>query len=353
MINQNKKIYLALSFLLIIPITAALISCNDTPVTSKNKYIFDSPRYTWTADTITNAFFIDGWYYDTNKIFLVTGSCIAIYDGSVYTYHYFPSSFSPYCITGFDENNVYLGGSFLGPNNDNRAMLKKWTGGSFVDFSLDESLDQADNFYTVYSRSQNELWLSASKGRVYKFDGNNFETFNFDTNYWNITPFMKDELNNNYFAGKIFYGSFVVDSVLIELQKYNNSTWEKIYASVRHGRDINFFTQNIGSEIFGISDQQISRFNGSNFVLAISTDAFSLSDGMVSGPMVNSLTCRGYDFSLQTDCLFNWNGNKWSKELTFGGRGFIKIIYSDNERAYVIDYSYISGKTYFMKGKKK
>ena len=353
MIKQNKKIYLSLSLLFIIPLTAALISCNDSPVSSKNKYIFDPPRYTWTADTIIGEFITDGWYYDTNKVFLLSGNALFKYDGIVVTPNYFPASFSPYCISGYDENNVYVGGSRLDQNNVYWAWLKKWTGGSFADYWLDQSEDQADNFYTVYSKSQNELWLSASKGRVYRFDGNNFQTFNFDTSYSNIAPFMKDGLNNIYFTGKIFYGSFVVDSMLIELQMYNNSAWEKIYTSVRHSGEIYFFTQNIGSEIFGISEQQISKFNGSNFVTAIQIDAFSFLDGTVSGPSINSLTCKGYDLSLQTDCLFNWNGNKWSKELTFQDRDFTKIIYSDYERAYLIDYNYVSGKTYFMKGKKK
>lgn len=353
MIKQNKIIYFAILFLFIILITAALISCNDSSVSSKQNYVFDAPRYSWVTDTITSDFIFDGWYYDTNRIFLLSGNCISKYDGYVYTKYYFPASFTPYCITGFDENNVYIGGSHLGTNNNYKAILKKWTSGSFIDFSLDETADQADKFFTLYSPALNELWLSASKGKVYRFDGNNFQTFNFDTNYWNIAPFMKDEVNNIYFTGKIFYGSNIVDSVLIEMQKYNNSMWENIYTSTRHGSEINFFTQNIGNEIFAVGDQQIYKFNNSNFDPALKIDAFLLSDGIVSGSSISSLTCKGYDFSSQTDCLFNWNGNKWSKEFTIQDRNFTKIIYSNGQRTFVIDYDYVSGKTYFMKGKKK
>lgn len=288
-----------------------------------------------------------GWYYDSNNVFLISQSKLIKYDGSSYSSHYWPSSFSSYCISGYDENNVYIGGNSLG-----RAMLKKWNGSVFSDYLLVDTVT-ASNFFTVYVANQNELWLSSSTdGKVYKFDGNSYQSFLFNKNYWYIEPFMKDEQGNIYFSGKIYYQSNSIDSALVELQKYDGTNWEIVFSRMYPSQQVLFTTQNIGTDIFALIDQSLYKFNGSDFILSLNITPFLLLNNSVSASSFNNAVCKGYDFSSRKDCLFFWDGNKWSKEFAFNEGGNTNIIHSNYENIFIIDYNYQSNRTILIKGKR-
>ncbi len=339
-------------FLLILVITLPVFSgCEKDVVNVTDNSGFDSARYTWQTDTLNDIYYSDGWYHDSSLIFLNGGYCMTKFDGTNYDPYYVPGSFGIYCISGIDENNVYLGGSHLEPNNTYKARLKKWTGSSFEDLFLTDSSDNSEYFTSISARSNNEVWLSTENGNVYKFDGVNFQKFPFDTSGSTFSYFLKDENNNFCYARKIYYGVSSVDSALTEIYRYNGFSWNRIYRKMLYGGGTYFFFQNVGNEIFGVGDNVLYKFNGSDFVTVLTVgNAFLMLNGEVSGQNLNSIMCKGYDFSARKDCIYHWNGQKWSKEMTMDDNVYTKFIYTDEHHCFIIIYKFLSYTSYMLKG---
>jgi hypothetical protein len=307
----------------------------------------------WQIDTINGIFCTDGWYIDSNKILINGGYCLIEYIDNVPIPYYFPGSFGAYCLTGTDVNNVFIGGTHLEQNNTYRACLKKWTGTSCEDYFLSDTADKSTSFLNIFRRSNGELWLSSDKSKVYMFDGSSFHDYSFNSYYSIRSPFLKDEFDNLYFPGIVYYGSTGVDSALAEMHKYNGIGWDRIYRKMLYGGGIYFFFQNVGNEIFGVGDNILYKFNGTDFVSVLTVgNIFLMLNGEVSATSLNCLMCKGYDFSSRRDCILNWNGERWSKELTLDDDLYTKFIYTDEKYSFIIIYNYLSQITYIVRGRK-
>lgn len=340
-----KKI-IANSIVLVLT-SISFFSCDFLHESVTNQAEFESARYTWEVDTLYNRLIYDGWYYDSNKVFYMTSNRLIIYDGKDYEVNYTPYYFGSYCISGYDENNVYIGGYTY-----DRAMMVKWNGSSFSDYIVTDTAEPADNFYGIIAMNRDDVWLGGTKGRVYRFDGSSYHPYRFDTSYWYIMPFIRDEADNLYFTGKIYYGEPSVDSMLIEFQKYNNFSWSVAYRSMWHGGGTYFFPQNAGKDIVAVGSDVLYKFNGTDFIPAVPMKNFIGLDAEVKGSSIIDLITVGYDFQTREDYIMHWNGLSWSRECQFYRTGITKLIYCSTTEAYATSVDFEKNCTYIYKGRR-
>jgi hypothetical protein len=335
--NSIVLVFTAISFL----------SCDFSHDTITNQVDFEPARYTWEVDTLYNRFVYDGWYYDSNSIYFMTSYNLIKFDGNDYESNYMPYYFASYCISGYDENNIYIGGYTY-----DRAMLLKWNGSSFTDYIVTDTAEPASNFYSIITMNRDDVWLGCTKGKVYRFDGSSYHPYRFDTSYWYIMPLIKDASNNLYFTGKINYVSgMTVDSTLIEFQKYDNNSWSILYSSIWPGGGY-LYPQNAGTDIIAVDHDVIYNFNGSDFIPAIPMKSFLGLDAEVSGSSIGDFITIGYDFQTRKDFIFHWNGLSWSRECEFYRHAPTKLIYCSLTEAYATSIDYERNCTYVYKGRR-
>ena len=351
--TYRKNFYSVFLFLILF-VSFFISGCDTEIVQVRNPNSFDSARYNWDIDTVNGIYCYNGCFIDSNKVIINGGYCMIKYFNGTHEVLFLPGAFGAYCLTASDENNVYFGGTHIEQNDTYRARLIKWNGASYEHYYINDSADKSQAFYSIFKRSNNEVWLSAGSGKVYKFDGQGFQKYTLDTSYGGYDIFMKDELGNLYYAEKIYYGSPAVDSASTEMFKFDGFNWDRVYYKIRRGGDIYFFFQNIGSGIFGVGDNVLYKFNGSDFSTVLTVgNAFLMLNGTVSGQSANILMCTGAEIPGSGDFIFNWNGTWWSKELPVEDGLHTVFIYSDERICYAISYSFTSNDTYIIKGTKK
>lgn len=349
---NKHKFFLTLFLSLIISI--CFYSCTDQVVTVNNTG-FDSARYNWESDTINDLYFYDAVFIDTNRIFFLTISALYEYDGENYIRHYMPYPFGGYCISGIDANNIYVGGYNVVSYSHSSAALKKWNGAGFEDFTIADTSDRSEYFHSIYSKSHNEHWLSSPKGKVYKFDGSNFQGFSFDTNYWYIDPFMKDEAGNVYFSSKTYEGNTFVTNTIVEMHKYNGSAWQTVYSeNLGGGIGGTFFTENIGNRIYCTMDRYISYFNGSDFTDHITSEDFFFIDIGFAGSSPGNIFISGFSLRDHNEYMYNYNGIKWSKEF-IENEDFqnFTVFHTSENMAYAFSFDYQNDRSIILKGVRK
>ena len=73
---------------------------------------------------------------------------------------------------------------------------------------------------------------------------------------------MKDDAGNTYFASKIYEGTPEVTNTLIEMHKYNGTSWQTVYSvNFVGGIGGTFYTANIGNQIFSILDEHFYSYS--------------------------------------------------------------------------------------------
>ena len=333
----------ALNLILIIIFSYLFTSCSNDIVTVDNPG-YDSARYNWEIDTVEGIHFWDAVYFDTNKIYYLSQNALYEYNGIDYLPHFYGYPFTGYCISAIDENNIYTGGYSMISYNQSMAYLKKWNGAGFEEFIIADTSDKADNFYSIYSKSIDEHWLSATKGRVYKFDGNNFMKYQFDTNSWYIDPFVKDAAGSIYFENRV--------GPKLDMHKYNGTSWQTL-CTVNLTSSY-FRMENIGNQIFNIHGDNIQFFNGSGFTDFLYVGDFLIMDLELCGSSPQNIFLSGFGFGDHKDYIFNYNGNKWSKEIEEDeDYENYHYFYSTSNTVYAIAYDFNTEKTIVIKGVRK
>lgn len=324
------------------------ISCSEEPIILPGEE-FDPPRFNWEIDTL-NADISGIWAQDSNNVFFADAlQYLIYYNGKHYQYFNYGGDVVAYSIDGYDRNNVYIG---CLDGVTARPILKKWNGFAFIDIVVSDSANPKTALISTYVNSPNEIWLGASNGHVYKYDGSTFSKFYFDT-LMHIGPFLKDASNNMYFVGGIIYENLPnADSAKIFVFKLNLNNWDLVYYKLfnTNTTDTMMSIKNIGNEITGVNYNGIRKFNGSDFNKIINVNGFSLAPRYF-GPLISDILCAGTPNGYYSE-LFHWNGTKWSSKNV--------MMYYPNSAVYGVNGMYFSTyyeglfrMTFILKGKPK
>lgn len=301
-----KNIFPIISFLTML----LFISCSEDPVKFSEE--FDPPRYSWSMDTI-EADVIDIWAYDTNNVYYADKYYyLAYYNGTDYDSLYYGGDISASAISGYDNNNVFIGGT---NTLNGKLMLKKWNGAGFVNLFVNDTIYQNTIITSVKVISPANIWSCTSNGRVFNYNGVTFDTYCLDSGSF-LKPILVDAAGSIYIAGHIFYPSFpFFDSVKVFVKKFDNRNWINVYEEIypESAESTNIVFHNAGSEIVSVHIHDIFRYDGSSFQKILSVDQILLFDSFF-GFSTNDMLCLGSKDGLNKN-FYHWNGSRWSIEL--------------------------------------
>jgi len=312
-----------------------LSACSEDPVTPQEPE-FDPPRYEWKVDTL-NGYIADIWAENQENVFLAgTFNKWIYYNGQVYQYINYDNDFGAYTITGLDRSNVYFGGIDF---STLRPMIKKWNGSAFENTFVNDTSNGRSGIISLLANSSNEIWMGSFNGRIYLNNGISLSTYYFDP-LMEIGPFLKDEYNNLYVHGTIWYFNPPDDSLKVFIYKMNDNKWDLVYYKFFNNNttDTSMNIHNIGNEIAGVNYNGIRKFDGKNFHTVIPASNFRIYPRYFGNSFADIL-CPGTKGDFVYD-FFHWNGLKWSKE-NFRFQSHVQTLFAVNNTYFC--FSSVSG----------
>ena len=289
-------------------------------------------RFSWTEYIHKDLNFRNGiWIRDTNDIFILDleGGYINFYNGN-FSIH-LEDGFIPESIGGYDKNTAYLLG--VTKYGDSVLRIKKWDGDTFNEIVVKN--DRLKDFHSAFFYKPNEVWITTSKGRVYKFDGEGLTEYKI--------PFPND---TNCFIDKVYFDSTLqtVRALVLtnqnpekgELYKrysmfdFDGSSWNLTY-NFEIGSHIRRELQFINGYPLSQEDGKINILYGTGFSEFFSGPEF-LSAIIINGFSRNNLLFAEANKSGPRDgsFLYSWNGDTWSAELKYNFFSGIVIPLSEN-----------------------
>lgn len=293
---------------LLIPIILILTfsSCSENPVTPKKNigYQFDSARFNWRVDTVPD-FCTDIWGIDTSSIYFLTPLHMLKYDGKNYQpLYYGVPNLSSGSFGGINENNLYIGCQYVYGNYGLPGLLK-YNGISFEVIHIDSLLNNGIQW--IYAYNLNETWMGTNKGWLLKYDGINIQYFLYDTNYY-VVPRLK------ILSGELLVlaYSYTKTSNVYQILKFNNGIWHVLF-SIDNPEFFGPFK--IENELIASKEDGFYKFEGNNFTKIVNTpNYFTI---FFDGSSETDILCFGEIYGTIPRTQFHWNGNKWSKEITY------------------------------------
>lgn len=327
-------------------------SCSEKDVISGNEtYLFDSARYNWTADTLQGVFITQLLVLDTNQVFLTDNNNLIHFDGTHYTfYNTNGEGFSGHILAGLDGSHIYVGGEIpqlLNGRYFGKPAVKRWNGSSFELIKLPTFETISDAVRSIYPRTSSEIWFGTVKGKVFRYDGQtNFENYRFVDTSFTISNMVA--INGELFAvaTKVFHDTLGLnDSTTLAIFKYDGLDWSKAYFKSFHQSDSLFYAVRIvNKNIYAIKENDgILKFNGTDFIKIVNISQFEISP---SAEMGGNLPLN-FIVANRDHKLYNWNGNKWSRELEDNNVLFWKIEQCNGAYFCLSEFN-VSGNIFFL-----
>jgi hypothetical protein len=322
-----------------------LSACSDDPVTLQEPE-FDPPRFDWKVDTL-NGYIADIWAENQENVFLAgTFNKWIYYNGQVYQYINYDNDFGAYTITGLDRFNVYFGGIDF---TTARPMLKKWNGSAFENTFVNDTSNGRSGIISLLANSSGEIWMGSFNGRAYLKNGISLTTYYFDP-LMEIGPFLKDEHNNLYVHGTIWYFNPPDDSLKVFIYKMNDNKWDLVYYKFFNNNttDTTMNIRNVGNEIAGVNYNGVRRFDGTDFQKIIVPNGFSIIPRYYGNSFAD-IICTGTQDGYIVK-IHHWNGLKWSNENMTIGINLLSV-YGAFDSYYCTTYDDSYLKTFLYIGK--
>jgi len=302
--------------ILMVIITGMIVySCsNDTPVTSGSNPDFDTARFNWQSIEMNGSSLGQGiwslWSPDTSEIFMCTkpNSLLHYKNGQFSEIQYGPNIMMT-SIDGISPTEGYIIGIERLPDKD-IPHIEKWNGSSFINVPVNYSFQERFVVSRTIVKSPTEMWISSTKGNIYKFDGVNLTRYTIQDTTTSPGSFIYDENN------RLRYLTTFMDQNLDSMERdcvyeFNGNEWTKVYQDITPALSIYYDVINTGVYAF---KYPMSIFKLDNNVLKpvySASDFFILN---VSGSSFNNIMSFG---GTQNRVSFlNWNGNRWSFENT-------------------------------------
>ena len=253
---MKKSIFFIPVFIVSFYLLITLISCNkENPITPPPvPSIIDSNYLDWSFDTIDISIKYGMCIADTNKIF-IPGRPYLVYinNGTVNYKNYNDNDFGSFCISGTNINNVFIGGFSFSLS---KSKLKRWNGATIEDIALPSD---TGNIFNILAISQNDVWMTTSRNKIYHYANNSTNTYWFSSNYAGGNIF-KDNLENLYSS---FYEITTGNYVYLNIFKFINDTWVQVSRdSANKNLGIGYFIGFSGDKYLRNNASSIDYFNG-------------------------------------------------------------------------------------------
>lgn len=311
----TEKIKYCITELAIFLILLLASSCSDDLVTPQDpsEGIDTVEMYEWDIDTISGFLLYNIYVADSNNIFFEgPGNSMIYYNGKNYSpISYNDPVFSSKCISGFNQNNVFIGGTRYISPGPARPRLKVWNGSSIMDYGFPN--DTGEGIYNLTITGYNQAWMHNGFNDIYYFDNGNFTRYTVDTLIISGVFYVSPSNEVYLFTSRLVQPPPHSINIGYKLQ---NNYFQIIYRdSTINGitiMDNTYFPS--PPYIFRGGYKTINMFNNDNWFLLLNTYNFYL-DG-VCGNSLNNLICYGENEWYWQD-MYLWNGQKWALEKNF------------------------------------
>ena len=330
--NKIKLISVSINIFIIL-FSILIISCSENLVSPIQEDGFDSARFNITREKGLIIDARDFYMPDTSNVYCINFLQLAYIQGNNVKYFFYGDNFQALSINGYDNNNIYIGGTdFYAPTNQEKPRLKKWIGDGFQEIPIPDTSNKGNWIGHIFFVSENELWLGCRKGLIYRYDGLNFTKYIFDTTY-EYGYFLRDEYGTLFcsqyrdsFNAIGTYGKF-----WFQFYKFINNNWELTSSHIfETGVSQRLYPVNVGNEMLAVGEDGIYKFDGINFWKIINLSQFN--PGFpIGGTGSNNLMVWG-NTKIYTGnyYFFHWNGNKWSVENKMFPISIVIIRYVEN-----------------------
>jgi len=313
--NYNKAILFILSF----TIALLFFSCEKT--TEPEKIELSRRDYTWTVDTVKafNTYLMKMWGSSPTDVWAVGngGSLdddIWHYDGVNWSTDGISRLINPWCIYGFSEKDIWVGGSegsiwhygggswyesftyknsdyssiffvdiwgetpddvyavgFADSNEVRFGLMMHYNGTEWsrVNIKFTEGIlngikkgNNANNKYYIWNHIQNRQQDSA---KYFEFDNEKLEEIYFDKDHWHDLTIFDDEV------------IFTIDN---GIYTYNNDSFNLITENPYPNNYQSVYGRNKKDIIWAMADG-LTHFNGTDFEYILEFDDLNLLDGVV------------------------------------------------------------------------
>ncbi len=316
--TKTKNIFLAIAISLLAP---TLFSCDFFNETEELKP--GRRDYTWTVDTVKvfSTYLMKMWASSPTDVWAVghggdLSDDIWHYDGNKWSTDGISRLINPWCIYGFSENDVWIGGQdgmiwhYDGKIWEKSLFYKEETNYIFYDIIfMDIWGENPDDIYAVGLADSSNVRISI----MMHYNGTNWSRVNVEIPNGTPMKIRKGDNSSNYyiwnyirnsgqdstkffqFDGKYFSEIYsdinlaqtltlIDDEVLFNFDKgayaYNNSTFVQIAKNPLPNSWDAIYGRNKKDLIWAMSDG-LTHYNGTNFEYILNFENKSLSDGIV------------------------------------------------------------------------
>lgn len=323
-----KIVKIVLPFALVSLFCLSFFSCSkdDNPlVPSDTTYHFDSARYNWStiklSDRPQNLLVLD-----TNKVFIIMPYSLQKFDGLNITNYRLPDSITAFSIGGTDENNIYIGGSNWNSENT-KPMIVHSNNFTFSVENVPNPYNLNFSISSIFAK-ENEVYFSTRHGRsiIVKSNGS--------YSYYQIDSVFASDTAAGfwtfYAGGDFFYKNGIIKCAYFhttinnigtsgfgfcKVLNFTGNKWNSEYYKNFDDANPMLVLRSFGNELYGILNNEIYKYTSSDFIKIIGNISPRIYATGIPGVDQNNFITS----ALLPDgnrMMINWNGFKWSKELT-------------------------------------
>jgi len=306
-------------FVISVTLALSLMGCNESSISPPidTTYHFDSARYNWTIYSFNSSLLTFDSFNDSD-IFLLSAGSLIVFDGNSFAnlnFNY--DGLYALSMGGYNKNNIYIGGNDNTVANKGMPRLKKWNGSLFEEIYIPDSTNRPYQISTIFPKSDNEIWIGSTRGDLISYVNGNFQFVRLDSTFAFLF-FGTDDLQNEYaVASKTVFDSSTIR--YLNIYKKSNSSWEwtEIFSEKYVNYDPNEILPSLmKTSIIGFQNNNIKKFSGNTFVDIFNIEPFDAYPvSQLSDSSINFFLQPGVQQSMDGLKFFQWNGNKWSKEL--------------------------------------
>lgn len=353
-----KKIYFVFPVLSLMMLIA--ISCsNENPIQPDDSTQLDTARFNWQVTRMN--YFTGGemcasfWSPDTNEVFMCSwNNYLVHYKDGLFSEIYYGANIEMFDICGISPTEGYIVGS-ENLNGKKIPHIERWNGNSFVNIPINYSFDKDFTVSDILIKNSNEMWFSARKGLIHKFDGYNLTQYYLsDTISWS-NGLLYDENNRLRYLTEYFNTG--IDTLhRNNVYEFDGQVWSKVYQDITpvSTRIYGIFNNLIYAySLTGDMSSIIYKLNNNVLTPEIIIKIKNGSIDLLAGNSLNNIIGFGSTIN-NPQTFFHWNGQKWSNE-NVGNEGSTFDLYRKmiNDNYFCAIKSSLNSSAYLYRGYRK
>lgn len=296
-----KKIILLLGTTIII----ALSTCSDNPVNNDDNVRPGRRDYTWTVDTLDglNSPRYRMWGSSPTDVWAITHSAwevsVSHFDGSEWISYGLSGLINPFSIYGFSNNNIFIGaenGQIWKFNGGSWKLFSELTKDGHSDIVFDNIWGESSNNFYAFGAYPDENGY-ATNGVIAHFNNGKWNMLNTNALYGIVEHLYKNFSDNKIYL-QVIGGREFTDST--HIYEFANGKYYKLYG--------NIWTQGLQADISLINNEVF--FVLGNRILTRKNNQFKTILNVDNSNFYQRIWGRNSKdiFLLMTDGLAHYNG---------------------------------------------